>query len=102
MDRIDKEFTRIALRVSAFCIICNLFLCVLKLTGGFPAADLIASLIVCVFIAGTAHRVLREAVSQMVDKACDAETAEVKHIMIHVNPGEPEKKEADSQDDSKS
>ena len=38
---------------------------------GFPAGDLIASLIVCVFIIRTAYMVFREAISQMTDRSCD-------------------------------
>lgn len=38
---------------------------------GFPAGDLIASLLVCVFILRTAVIVFREGISQMVDAACD-------------------------------
>lgn len=38
---------------------------------GFPAADLIASLAVCVFIIRTSYLVFREAISQMTDRSCD-------------------------------
>ena len=38
---------------------------------GFPAGDLIASLIVCLFIIRTACVVFREAIRQMTDRACD-------------------------------
>lgn len=40
---------------------------------GFPAGDLIASLVVCVFIIRTAYQVFREAISQMTDRSCDDE-----------------------------
>lgn len=38
---------------------------------GFPAGDLIASLLVCLFILRTAYLVFREAISQMTDRSCD-------------------------------
>ena len=38
---------------------------------GFPAGDMIASLIVCLFIIRTAYMVFREALSQMTDRSCD-------------------------------
>ena len=38
---------------------------------GFPAGDLIASLIVCLFIIRTAYMVFREAIGQMTDRSCD-------------------------------
>lgn len=38
---------------------------------GFPAADQIASLIVCIFIIRTAYIVFREAIGQMTDRSCD-------------------------------
>ena len=38
---------------------------------GFAAGDLIASLIVCLFIIRTAYLVFREAISQMTDRSCD-------------------------------
>ena len=40
---------------------------------GFPAGDLIASLIVCLFIIRTAYMVFREAIVQMTDRSCDDE-----------------------------
>lgn len=38
---------------------------------GFAAGDLIASLIVCLFIIRTAYLVFKEAISQMTDRSCD-------------------------------
>lgn len=38
---------------------------------GFPAGDLIASLVVCLFIISTAYKVFREAIHQMTDTSCD-------------------------------
>lgn len=38
---------------------------------GFPAGDLIASLVVCLFIISTAYKVFREAIYQMTDTSCD-------------------------------
>ena len=43
---------------------------------GFPAADLIASLVVCLFIIRTAYKVFREAMEQMTDRSCDEEFLE--------------------------
>lgn len=40
---------------------------------GFLAGDLIASLIVCVFIIRSAYKVFREAIGQMTDRSCDDE-----------------------------
>lgn len=40
---------------------------------GFRAGDLLASLIVCLFILRTAYKVFREAIGQMTDKSCDDE-----------------------------
>lgn len=40
---------------------------------GFLAGDLIASLLVCLFILRTAYKVFREAIGQMTDKSCDDE-----------------------------
>lgn len=38
---------------------------------GFLASDLIASLIVCIFIIRTSYKVFREAIEQMTDRSCD-------------------------------
>lgn len=38
---------------------------------GFPAGDLLASLVVCLFIISTAYQVFREAIHQMTDTSCD-------------------------------
>ena len=38
---------------------------------GFPAGDLIASLVVCIFIIRTSYKVFREAIGQMTDRSCD-------------------------------
>lgn len=43
---------------------------------GFPAGDLIASLVVCLFIIRTAYLVFREAISQMTDRSCDESVLE--------------------------
>lgn len=43
---------------------------------GFPMGDVIASLVVCLFIIRTAYKVFREAISQMTDKSCDDEFLE--------------------------
>lgn len=53
---------------------------------GFPVADIIASLIVCVFIARTAYKVFREAMGQMVDKTCDPEKyGEIRDSILSVD-----------------
>ena len=41
---------------------------------GWQILDPIASLIICIFIIKTAYEIFRDAVNQMVDKACDKET----------------------------
>ncbi len=41
---------------------------------GFPAADALASLVICAFIAKAALDIFRDAVGRMVDRACDPET----------------------------
>jgi cation diffusion facilitator family transporter len=41
---------------------------------GFPVLDSVAGLIICVFIVKTAFDIFRDAINQMVDKACDSET----------------------------
>ena len=41
---------------------------------GFPAADALASLVICGFIAKAALDIFRDAIGRMVDKACDPET----------------------------
>ena len=38
---------------------------------GFPAADQIASILVCLFIIRTAYIIFREAIGQMTDRSCD-------------------------------
>ena len=43
---------------------------------GFPKLDSIASLLICVLIAGAACKIFRDAVRKMVDHACSPETEE--------------------------
>jgi cation diffusion facilitator family transporter len=43
---------------------------------GFPVLDSVAGLIICVFIVKTALDIFKQAVNQMVDKACDTDTLE--------------------------
>ena len=38
-EELNKEYLHIALKVSNVCILCNLFLCLLKLAGGFAAGS---------------------------------------------------------------
>lgn len=49
------------------------FIGVLVSRLGFPEGDLLASILVCLFIIRTAYKVFREAVGQMVDRSCDEE-----------------------------
>lgn len=41
---------------------------------GFPILDLVASVVICVFIEKAAYEIFMDAVDKMVDKACDEET----------------------------
>lgn len=41
---------------------------------GFPISDLVASVVICVFIEKAAYEIFMDAVDKMVDKACDEET----------------------------
>ena len=41
---------------------------------GYPAADAVASLLICVFIAKAAYDIFKDAVNKMVDRACSEET----------------------------
>ncbi len=43
---------------------------------GFPMADPLASLVICVFIEKAALDIFRDAIDRMVDRACDADTEE--------------------------
>ena len=53
---------------------------------GFPAADLLASLVVCVFILRTAYVVFREAISQMTDRSCsDSFREELRGCILSVD-----------------
>lgn len=53
---------------------------------GFPAGDLIASLLVCLFIVRTAYLVFREAIGQMTDRSCDdAFLQELRGCILSVN-----------------
>lgn len=40
---------------------------------GFPISDVIASLVICIFIEKAAYDIFKDAVDKMVDKACDSE-----------------------------
>lgn len=53
---------------------------------GFPAGDLIASLVVCLFIIRTAFIVFREAISQMTDRSCDDDfLQEIRECILSVD-----------------
>ena len=41
---------------------------------GFPISDVIASLVICIFIEKAAYDIFKDAIDKMVDKACDSET----------------------------
>ena len=42
--------------------------------NGFPALELIASLIICLFILKAAYDIFKDAVDKMIDRSCDIET----------------------------
>ena len=44
--------------------------------NGYPVMDVVASLIICVFIVKASYDIFKDAVDKMVDKACDDETEE--------------------------
>ena len=53
---------------------------------GFPAGDLVASLIVCIFIIRTSYKVFREAIGQMTDRSCDDEfLQDLRKCILSVN-----------------
>ncbi len=54
---------------------------------GFPAADLIASLLVCLFLLRTAYLAFREAIGQMVDRSCSEEVLTELRSCIGSVPG---------------
>lgn len=41
---------------------------------GFPVLDLVASLVICVFIAIASYDIFKDSINKMVDKSCDQET----------------------------
>ena len=43
---------------------------------GFPVADSIASLVICLFIEKASYDIFKDAIDKMVDKACDENTEE--------------------------
>lgn len=52
------------------------FIGILFSRNGFPFMDIVASLVICLFIAKAAYDIFKDAVDKMVDKACDAKTEE--------------------------
>lgn len=53
---------------------------------GYPVMDLIASLIICVFIIKAALDIFKDAVDKMVDKSCDAEVEkEIKDYVLSLD-----------------
>jgi cation diffusion facilitator family transporter len=54
---------------------------------GFPVLDSVAGLIICVFIVKTAFDIFRDAINQMVDKACDSETLKQLESVVMAQDG---------------
>ncbi|MBQ6421366.1 MAG: cation transporter [Clostridia bacterium] len=54
---------------------------------GYPIADTVASLLICVFIAKAAYDIFRDAVGRMVDRACSAETEQAIRALAASVPG---------------
>lgn len=54
---------------------------------GFPIADSVASVIICVFILKAAFDIFKDAVDKMVDKACPAEIVNKMKDIIHEQSG---------------
>ena len=53
---------------------------------GYPVCDPIASVVICVFILKAAIDIFRDAVNQLIDKSCDAQTeAEINEIIKSVD-----------------
>ena len=63
------------------------FIGVLGARIGFPVADPIASVVICIFIAKAAIDIFKDAMDKMVDKSCDEETEKEMHDLILGNAG---------------
>ena len=55
--------------------------------NGYPVMDVVASLIICVFIVKASYDIFKDAVDKMVDKACDEETERELKNFVEAQPG---------------
>ena len=55
--------------------------------NGYPVMDVVASLIICVFIVKGSYDIFKDAVDKMVDKACDEETERELKNFVEAQPG---------------
>ena len=55
--------------------------------NGYPVMDVVASLIICVFIVKASYDIFKDAVDKMVDKACDEETERELKNFVETQPG---------------
>ena len=55
--------------------------------NGYPVMDVVASLIICVFIVKASYDIFKDAVDKMVDKACDEETERELRKFVEAQPG---------------
>ena len=55
--------------------------------NGYPVMDVVASLIICVFIVKASYDIFKDAVDKMVDKACDEETERELRNFVEAQPG---------------
>ena len=55
--------------------------------NGYPIMDVVASLIICVFIVKASYDIFKDAVDKMVDKACDEETERELRNFVEAQPG---------------
>ena len=55
--------------------------------NGYPIMDVVASLIICVFIVKASYDIFKDAVDKMVDKACDEETERELKNFVEAQPG---------------
>ena len=54
---------------------------------GYPIADTVASLLICVFIAKAAYDIFRDAIGKMVDRSCSRETEQAIYDCAAAIPG---------------
>ena len=54
---------------------------------GYPIADTVASLLICVFIAKAAYDIFKDAVDKMVDRSCERETEQAIYDCAAAIPG---------------